>query len=53
MISDPDLLILDEPTSGLDSHKVRGVIKILKKLAFEKKKTIIFTLHQPSFLIYK
>jgi ABC-type multidrug transport system ATPase subunit len=33
MISDPDLLILDEPTSGLDSHKVKSVIKVLKKLA--------------------
>ena len=53
MISDPDLLILDEPTSGLDSHKVTSVVKVLRKLAMEKKKTVIFTLHQPSFLIYK
>jgi ABC-type multidrug transport system ATPase subunit len=53
MISDPDLLILDEPTSGLDSHKVTSIIKVLKKLAIHKNKTVIFTLHQPSFLIYK
>lgn len=53
MISDPDLLILDEPTSGLDSHKVTSVVKVLRKLAMEKGKTVIFTLHQPSFLIYQ
>ena len=52
MISDPDLLILDEPTSGLDSHKVTSVVKVLRRLAMEKNKTVIFTLHQPSFLIY-
>lgn len=52
MIADPKVLILDEPTSGLDSHKVKSVIKVLKKLATEKNKTVIFTLHQPSFLIY-
>jgi ABC-type multidrug transport system ATPase subunit len=52
MIADPEVLILDEPTSGLDSHKVKSVIKVLKKLATEKNKTVIFTLHQPSFLIY-
>jgi ATP-binding cassette subfamily F protein uup len=33
LINRPDLLILDEPTSGLDSHKVKSVIKVLKKLA--------------------
>lgn len=53
MITDPDLLILDEPNSGLDSHKVKSVVKVLKKLAVEKNKTVIFTLHQPSFLIYQ
>jgi ABC-type multidrug transport system ATPase subunit len=52
MIAEPALLILDEPTSGLDSSKARSIIKVLKKLAHEQQKTIIFTLHQPSYLIY-
>ena len=51
MVSKPSVLILDEPTSGLDSHIANSVIKILKKLANERK-TIIFTIHQPSFKIY-
>jgi len=51
MVSKPSVLILDEPTSGLDSHIANSVIKILKKLASERK-TIIFTIHQPSFKIY-
>ena len=52
MISKPDLLILDEPTSGLDSYMSNSVIKILNKLATEDGKTIIFTIHQPSYKIY-
>ena len=51
MVSQPSVLILDEPTSGLDSNKAARVLTILKKLA-EKGHTIIFTLHQPSYLQY-
>jgi ABC-type multidrug transport system ATPase subunit len=51
MITRPSLLILDEPTSGLDSHKAGSVVKALKKLANEGC-TIIFTIHQPSHLLY-
>jgi len=51
MISEPLLIILDEPTSGLDSNKAMRVLNILKKIA-KKNHTIIFTIHQPSFLIY-
>ena len=51
MITKPSLLILDEPTSGLDSHTANTVINILKKLASERK-TIVFTIHQPSYKIY-
>jgi len=51
MISKPSVVILDEPTSGLDSHKAAGVLKILRRLANEGC-TIIFTIHQPSYLLY-
>lgn len=49
MVSKPSLIILDEPTSGLDSNKAAKLLTILKKLA-EKGHTIVFTLHQPSYL---
>lgn len=45
------MLILDEPTSGLDSHIANSVIKILKKVA-EQGRTIVLTIHQPSYRIY-
>ena len=51
MVAKPPLLILDEPTSGLDSNKAARVLKVLKKLAKEGH-SIIFTIHQPSFLLY-
>jgi ATP-binding cassette subfamily G (WHITE) protein 2 len=51
MVSKPSLLILDEPTSGLDSSKAARVLKVLRKLAKEGH-SIIFTIHQPSFLLY-
>ena len=51
MVSKPSVIILDEPTSGLDSNKASRVLKILKKLA-NLGHTVIFTLHQPSYLQY-
>ena len=47
-MTDPSLIVLDEPTSGLDSFKALGIVKTLHKLAREKGKTIIATIHQPS-----
>ena len=52
MVAKPDLLILDEPTSGLDSHMANNIIKIFKRLAVKEGKTIIFTIHQPSFKMF-
>lgn len=51
MVSKPSVIILDEPTSGLDSNKASRVLGILNKLA-KQGHTIIFTLHQPSYLQY-
>ena len=51
MVTKPSVLILDEPTSGLDSHTANAIIGVLSKLA-EERKTIVFTIHQPSYKIY-
>nr|VVW87973.1 unnamed protein product [Nymphaea colorata] len=51
MVNDPSLLILDEPTSGLDSNKAAKLLAILKKLTL-RNRTVIFTIHQPSYLQY-
>jgi ABC-type multidrug transport system ATPase subunit len=52
MVNKPDLLILDEPTSGLDSYMANSIIKIFNKLAKKEGRTIIFTIHQPSYKIF-
>jgi ABC-type multidrug transport system ATPase subunit len=51
VVNKPDLLILDEPTSGLDSYMANNILKIFNKLAKEGR-TIIFTIHQPSYKIF-
>jgi ABC-type multidrug transport system ATPase subunit len=45
LIADPSLLLLDEPTSGLDSFRALSIVKLLRKLARVKGKTIISTIH--------
>ena len=51
MVARPSVIVLDEPTSGLDSNKAAKVLRILKKFA-DNGHTIIFTIHQPSYLQY-
>jgi ABC-type multidrug transport system ATPase subunit len=51
MVAKPSVIILDEPTSGLDSNKAARVLRILKKIA-NNGHTVIFTIHQPSYLQY-
>ena len=45
LITDPSVVLLDEPTSGLDSFRAEAIARLLKKLAHEKGKTIISTIH--------
>jgi iron complex transport system ATP-binding protein len=40
-----DILILDEPTTFLDPRHEVGLLELAKKLARERKKTILLTLH--------
>ncbi|CAI5723738.1 unnamed protein product [Hyaloperonospora brassicae] len=51
LLSNPSVLILDEPTSGLDSSSANNVMKYIVKLCNEGK-TVVFTIHQPSSLVY-
>lgn len=51
-VTDPSTIMLDEPTSGLDSFTAYLIVRILKDYA-KKGKTVIFTIHQPSYDIYE
>ncbi|CAK84666.1 unnamed protein product (macronuclear) [Paramecium tetraurelia] len=52
LVRDPQCILLDEPTSGLDSFTAFVIINLLKKLSVVSKRTIVFTIHQPSSDIY-
>ena len=48
LITDPKVILLDEPTSGLDSFTAVKIVRTLQKLARNRNKTIVCTIHQPS-----
>ncbi|XP_052785141.1 broad substrate specificity ATP-binding cassette transporter ABCG2-like isoform X2 [Mya arenaria] len=52
LIISPPLLFLDEPTTGLDANTAGTVMLLLKKLALNGR-TIIFSIHQPRYSIYR
>ncbi|XP_044465584.1 ABC transporter G family member 10-like [Mangifera indica] len=51
LVHDPAVLLIDEPTSGLDSASAFHVALLLKSMAMKQGKTIVLTIHQPSFRI--
>ncbi|XP_052187677.1 ABC transporter G family member 4-like [Diospyros lotus] len=51
LLNDPAVLLLDEPTSGLDSSSAFNVMQILKSMADFHHRTVILSIHQPSFKI--
>lgn len=51
MIHDPPILLLDEPTSGLDSTSALQVIQLLDCMAKARRRTVILSIHQPSYRI--
>ncbi|KAG6502291.1 ABC transporter G family member 14-like [Zingiber officinale] len=53
MLVDPSLLLLDEPTSGLDSTTAARIVGTLRRLAADKGRTVITTIHQPSTRLYR
>ncbi|XP_041056944.1 broad substrate specificity ATP-binding cassette transporter ABCG2-like [Carcharodon carcharias] len=52
LIIDPSYLFLDEPTTGLDASTAFAVLLLLQRLS-RKGKTIIFTIHQPRYSIFR
>lgn len=51
LIHDPAVLFLDEPTSGLDSTSALNVMQNLRTMAQSGRRTVILTIHQPSYRI--
>ncbi|TKY51357.1 ABC transporter G family member 8 [Spatholobus suberectus] len=51
LLHDPAVLLLDEPTSGLDSTSAFKVMQILKQACVSRNRTIVLSIHQPSFKI--
>ncbi|XP_043722185.1 ABC transporter G family member 1-like [Telopea speciosissima] len=49
LLTHPKLLFLDEPTSGLDSAASYHVMKRIANLAQQGGKTVITSIHQPTF----
>lgn len=52
LIMDPSVLFLDEPTTGLDASTANSVLLLLKRMA-NSGRTIILSIHQPRYSIYR
>ncbi|NXT35138.1 ABCG2 protein, partial [Pelecanoides urinatrix] len=52
LITDPAILFLDEPTTGLDASTASAVLLLLKRMA-KQGRTIIFSIHQPRYSIFR
>ncbi|XP_071829125.1 broad substrate specificity ATP-binding cassette transporter ABCG2-like [Apostichopus japonicus] len=52
LVTQPGVLFLDEPTTGLDATTAYAVIQHLARLS-QKGRTIIFSIHQPRFTIFR
>lgn len=52
IITDPAILFLDEPTTGLDASTANAVLLLLKRMS-KQGRTIIFSIHQPRYSIFR
>ncbi|ELU05928.1 hypothetical protein CAPTEDRAFT_106482 [Capitella teleta] len=52
LVISPPVLFLDEPTTGLDASTSNSVMRLLQNLS-RRGRTIIFSIHQPRFSIFK
>jgi energy-coupling factor transporter ATP-binding protein EcfA2 len=48
LLTDPSIVLIDEPTSGLDSYLAKELMKMIRTMAIERRRTIIVVLHQPT-----
>ena len=48
LLTDPSIVLIDEPTSGLDSYLAKALMKMIRSMAVERRRTIIVVLHQPT-----
>ncbi|NWH37580.1 ABCG2 protein, partial [Chloropsis hardwickii] len=53
IITDPAILFLDEPTTGLDASTANAVLLLLKRWMSKQGRTIIFSIHQPRYSIFR
>lgn len=51
LAQDTSLIILDEPTTHLDIYHKAYILKLLKKIAHETQKTILFSSHEMDLAI--
>lgn len=52
LVTSPPVLFLDEPTTGLDASTANQAMRLLKRLA-NQGRTIVFSIHQPRYSIFK
>ncbi|XP_017312985.1 broad substrate specificity ATP-binding cassette transporter ABCG2b isoform X2 [Ictalurus punctatus] len=52
LMTSPSLLFLDEPTTGLDSNTANSIVALLHSLS-RSGKTVIFSIHQPRYSIFR
>ena len=48
LVIDPDIIFADEPTGNLDSGTTEEVMKLLRRIVREQKKTLVMVTHDPS-----
>ncbi|KAF9416855.1 hypothetical protein BGZ94_010107 [Podila epigama] len=53
LVLEPAVLFLDEPTCGLDAVTAMSVVQTLKKVASVCGRTVVCTIHQPRYDIWK
>ena len=52
LLTDPAIMLLNEPTLGLVSTSAMAIMRILHDLAWDERKTIITSIHQPSLAVF-